>query len=199
MKSRLCATLVLIVLASGCATKGLHSEFDDVPVPRGLTYQPDRSVVIESPTIKAGELVYRGRLEPESLGLAMRTLVESNGWRHVNTTTSATDGTRQVYEKGGNALQVRVYEGLWFTYLTIGVSQTLQQATNQTDQQATSQTADGTARGSAAAASSPERVANPTMAGVDPSAGAPGTRETPRSEPSFAQRVKDFFNNLFPR
>src|SRR5205809_182913 len=107
MKSRLCATLVLILLASGCATKGLHSEFDDVPVPRGLTYQ--------------------------------------------------------------------------------------------TDQQATSQTADGTARGSAAAASSPERVANPTMAGVDPSAGAPGTRETPRSEPSFAQRVKDFFNNLFPR
>ena len=99
MKSRLCATLVLILLASGCATKGLHSEFDDVPVPRGLTYQPDRSVVIESPTIKAGELVYRGRLEPESLGLAMRTLVESNGWRHVNTTTSAPDGTRQVYEK----------------------------------------------------------------------------------------------------
>src|SRR5256885_16822845 len=112
MKSRLCATLVLMLLATGCATKGLRSEFDDVPVPRGMTYQPDRSVVIESPTIKAGELVYRGRLEPESLGLAMRTLLESNGWRHVNTTTSAKDGTRQVYEKGGNALQVRVYEGL---------------------------------------------------------------------------------------
>src|SRR5438046_4886601 len=82
MKSRLCTTLVLMLLASGCATKGLRSEFDDVPVPRGMTYQPDRSVVIESPTIKAGELVYRGRLEPESLGLAMRTLLESNGWRH---------------------------------------------------------------------------------------------------------------------
>jgi hypothetical protein len=191
MKSRLCATLVLILLASGCATKALRSEFDDVPVPRGLTYQPDRSVVIESPTIKAGELVYRGRLEPESLGLAMRTLLESNGWRHVNTTTSAKDGTRQVYEKGGNALQVRVYEGLWFTYLTIGVSQTLQQATSQTE--------DRTARGSAAAISGPERVTNPAMAGVDASASAPNTQETPRSEPSFAQRVKDFFNNLFPR
>src|SRR6266513_6552937 len=136
MKSRLCATLVLLLPASGGATQGLHSEFDDVPVPRGLTYQPDRSVVIESPTIKAGELVYRGRLEPESLGLAMRTLLESNGWRHVNTTTSAKDGTRQVYEKGGNALKVRVYEGLWFTYLAVGVSQTLQ---------AMSQTEEGTA------------------------------------------------------
>jgi len=191
MKSRLCATLVLMLLATGCATKGLRSEFDDVPVPRGMTYQPDRSVVIESPTIKAGELVYRGRLEPESLGLAMRTLLESNGWRHVNTTTSAKDGTRQVYEKGGNALQVRVYEGLWFTYLAVGVSQTLQQAMSQTEE--------GTARGSAAAASSPERVTNSTMAGVDPSASAPNTRETPRSEPSFTQRVRDFFNNLFPR
>ena len=191
MKSRLCATLVLMLLATGCATKGLRSEFDDVPVPRGMTYQPDRSVVIESPTIKAGELVYRGRLEPESLGLAMRTLLESNGWRHVNTTTSAKDGTRQVYEKGGNALQVRVYEGLWFTYLAVGVSQTLQQAMSQTEE--------GTARGSAAAASSPERVTNSTMAGADPSASAPNTRETPRSEPSFAQRVRDFFNNLFPR
>jgi hypothetical protein len=192
MKSRLCATLVLMLLATGCATKALRSEFDDVPVPRGMTYQQERSVVIESPTVKAGELVYRGRLEPESLGVAMRTLLESNGWRHVNTTTSAKDGARQVYEKGGNALQVRVYEGLWFTYLAIGVSQTRQQAASQTAE-ATSQTAGATS------------LTNPTMAGADasvsapnPSVSAPSSPE-PRSEPSFAQRVRDFFSNLFPR
>src|SRR5438105_14967310 len=109
MKSRLCATLVLMLLASGCATKGLRSEFDDVPVPGGMTYQPDRSVVIESPTIQAGELVSRGPLEPESLGVATRALLESNGWRPVNTTTSAADGIRQCYEPGGDALEVRVY------------------------------------------------------------------------------------------
>src|SRR5881398_1523739 len=143
MKSRLCVTLGLMLLTTACATTRLRSEFDDVPLPTGLIYQPQRSVVIESPSVKAAKLVYRGRLEPASLALAMRTLLESNGWRHVNTTTSAKDGTRQVYEKGGNALQVRVYEGLWFTYLTVGVSQTLQQAMSQTDQQATSQTADG--------------------------------------------------------
>jgi hypothetical protein len=179
MNSRLCATLVLMLLATGCATKALRSEFDDVPVPRGMTYQQERSVVIESPTVKAGELVYRGRLEPESLGVAMRTLLESNGWRHVNTTTSAKDGARQVYEKGGNALQVRVYEGLWFTYLAIGVSQTRQQAA--------SQTAEATS------------LTNPTMAGADASVSAPNPQEPPRSEPSFAQRVRDFFSNLFPR
>jgi hypothetical protein len=193
MKSRLCATLVLMLLATGCATKALRSEFDDVPVPRGMTYQQERSVVIESPTVKAGELVYRGRLEPESLGVAMRTLLESNGWRHVNTTTSAKDGARQVYEKGGNALQVRVYEGLWFTYLAIGVSQTRQQAASQTQE------------GTGAAVSSPERATNPTMAGADASVSAPSSQEpqadraTRSSEPSFAQRVRDFFSDLFPR
>src|SRR5204862_8111347 len=153
MKSRLCATLALMLLATGCATKGLRSEFDDVPVPRGMTYQPDRSVVIESPTIKAGELVYRGRLEPESLGLAMRTLLESNGWRHVNTTTSAKDGTRQVYEKGGNALEAHISEGFWFTYLVIGVSETVLTATAQTEP--------GTPRGAAPTVLDPPRSASP--------------------------------------
>jgi hypothetical protein len=194
MKSRLCATLVLMLLATGCATKALRSEFDDVPVPRGMTYQQERSVVIESPTVKAGELVYRGRLEPESLGVAMRTLLESNGWRHVNTTTSAKDGARQVYEKGGNALQVRVYEGLWFTYLAIGVSRTLQQAASQTQpQQAATQTQQAASQTEAATS-----LTNPTMAGADASVSAPNPPE-PRSEPSFAQRVRDFFSNLFPR
>src|SRR5216117_4240628 len=131
MKNQLCATLVLMLLATACATTRLRTGFDDVPLPRGLTYQPQRSVVIESPSVKAGELVYRGRLEPESLGLAMRTLLESNGWRHVNTTTSAKDGTRQVYEKGGNALEAHISEGFWFTHLVIGVSETVLTATTQ--------------------------------------------------------------------
>ena len=193
MKSRLCATLVLMLLATGCATKGLRSEFDDVPVPRGMTYQPDRSVVIESPTIKAGELVYRGRLEPESLGLAMRTLLESNGWRHVSTTTVAKDGTRQVFDKGGNALEVHIYEGLWFTYLTIGVSERLY----------------GAARASAATVSSQERGTSPSPTTVDvgTSVSAPLTPETPPAsdqprsspDPSFTQRVRSFFTNLFSR
>jgi len=193
MKNGLCATLVLMLLATACATSRLRSGFDDVPLPRGLTYQPQRSVVIESPSVKAAKLVYRGRLEPESLGLAMRTLLESNGWRHVSTTTVARDGTRQVYDKGGNALEVHIYEGLWFTYLTIGVSERLF----------------GAARASAAAVPNRERGTSPspTTANVDTSVSAPSTPETPPAsdqprsspDPSFAQRVRNFFTNLFPR
>jgi hypothetical protein len=199
MKSQLAATVALMVLATGCATTAPRSEFDDVPLPRGLTYQPQRSVVIESPSVKAAELVYRGRLEPESLALAMRTLLESNGWRHVNTTTAAKDGTRQAYEKGGNALGLHIYEGLWFTYLTIGVSRTLLQAANQVE--------NDTPRASAGTVVNPDKVTSSTTAGVDASVSAqPGPqtppaadRTTRSSEPSFVQRLKDFFIDLFPR
>jgi hypothetical protein len=199
MKNQLGPTVVLMLLVTGCATTPLRSEFDDVPLPRGLTYQPHRSVVIESPTVKAAELVYRGRLEPVSLGLAMRTLLESNGWRHVNTTTAAKDGTRQVYEKGGNALKVHVYEGLWFTYLTMGVAETLVTGTTPID--------NGAPRPSAGTVPYPERVASASTASVDASVADPQTPPTPAvsdrtkrsSETSFARRVKDFFTNLFSR
>jgi hypothetical protein len=179
MRNRVCATLVLMLLATACATTRLRSGFDDIPLPTGLTYESERSVVIESPTVKAAKLVYRGRLEPASLGLSMRTLLESNGWRHVNTTTEPKDGTRQVYEKGGNALEVHIYEGLWFTYLTLGVSETLLASTTAT---------------------------NPTAAGMDASVRtppaqdtSPGSDRTAGPQTSFAQRVRDFFSNLFSR
>src|SRR2546422_3626587 len=95
MKTPLCAVLALMLLATACATTRLRTEFDDVPLPTGLTYQPQRSVVIESPSVKAAKLVYRGRLEPASLGLVMRAMLESNGWRHVNTTTAAKDRSEE--------------------------------------------------------------------------------------------------------
>ena len=199
MKSRLCVTLGLMLLTAACATTRLRSEFDDVPLPTGLTYQPQRSVVIESPSVKAAKLVYRGRLEPASLALAMRAMLESNGWRHVNTTTAAKDGTRQVYEKGGNALEAHISEGFWFTYLVIGVSETVLTATTQIET--------GTPRAEAPTVPDQPRIASPATAGGDASLGPPSTQETPPAaerttanpETSFAQRVRDFFTTLFLR
>ena len=199
MKSRLCVTFGLMLLATACATTRLRSEFDDVPLPTGLTYQPQRSVVIESPSVKAAKLVYRGRLEPASLTLAIRAMLESNGWRHVNTTTAAKDGTRQVYEKSGNALEAHISEGFWFTYLVIGVSETLLTATNQTEP--------GSPQADAPTVPNQARIASPATAGGDASLGPPSTPETPPAaerttgspETSFAQRVRDFFTTLFSR
>ena len=122
-------TLVLmVVFAAACATprlRPIHSEFEDIPVPKGLVYQPANSLIIESPSAKAARLVYRGRITPDSLRLVLRMTLEANGWRHVNTSMTKDRGIVQVYEKAGNSLQVDIYEGLWFTYAAFGASQTL--------------------------------------------------------------------------
>ena len=125
---RLTALIVAAVIVAACASappRPPRSEFEDIPVPKGLTYQPDKSTIIESPSVKAARLVYRGRIEPESLAVAMRTTLEANGWRNVSSTTSARHGATQVYEKSGNSLQVQIWEGVWFTYVDLTASRAL--------------------------------------------------------------------------
>ena len=107
------------LLLAACASnppRAVRSEFEDIPVPKGLTYQQDESTVIETPNLKAGRHIYRGRLELDSLATAIRSTLEANGWRHVSSTKSSQHGTLQVYEKDGDSLQVQLWEGLWFTY-----------------------------------------------------------------------------------
>ena len=122
------AVIVAAALLAGCATastRTLRSEFEDIPVPKGLTYVEDQSTVIESPSVKAARLIYRGRIEPTSLGVAMRTTLEANGWRSVSATSAGGQGTTQVYEKSGNSLQVRVWEGWYYTYVELTASRVL--------------------------------------------------------------------------
>jgi hypothetical protein len=126
------AAFLVLALTAGCATtspKAARSEFEDIPVPKGLTYQPSKSTIIESPTVKAARLVYRGRLEVESLGIAMRTTLEANGWRHVSTTSAADHGVTQVYEKSQSSLEVRLLDGWWYTFVELTASRAQQQAT----------------------------------------------------------------------
>jgi len=123
------AALLLLALTAGCATSSsqpTRSEFEDIPVANGLTYQPSKSVIIESPTVKASRLVYRGRVEVDSLAVAMRTALESNGWRYVSSTSTADHGVTQVYEKAGNPLEVRLIDGWWYTYVEMTISRTRQ-------------------------------------------------------------------------
>jgi hypothetical protein len=130
---RTLASALLIVVLAGCATfapKSARNEFEDIPVPKGLAYMEDDSTIIESPSVKAAKLVYRGRVEPVSLGNAMRATLESNGWRHVSTATPSGKGTTQVYEKTGQALQVRVWESWYYTYVELTTSRTLMAPTS---------------------------------------------------------------------
>ncbi len=122
------AALLTVVVLTGCASapaRPVRSEFEDIPVPKGLNFQPDRSIVIESPNVKAARLVYRGRIQPDSLATAMRTTLEANGWRNVSSTAGGGQIATQVYEKGGNSLQVQIWEGLVFTYVELTASRAL--------------------------------------------------------------------------
>jgi hypothetical protein len=126
--TRALAAGLLVVMLTGCATfstKIARSEFEDIPVPKGLVYLDGDSTIIESPTVKAAKLIYRGRVEPVSLGNAMRSTLEANGWRYVSSASTSESGTTQVYDKPGNSLQVRLWEGWYYTYVELTASRTL--------------------------------------------------------------------------
>jgi hypothetical protein len=112
------ALLVAVVLAGCASMPQARSEFEDIPVPRGMEYKASMSTVIESPSVKAAKVVYRGRLEPTSLATVMRSMLETNGWRHVGTTT-ASGTSAQIFEKADTSVTVRIWEGWWYTYLEL--------------------------------------------------------------------------------
>jgi hypothetical protein len=136
MSKKSVATAVLVLaFAAGCASappKQVRSEFEDIPVPKGLSYQADKSTIIESPTVKAARLVYRGRLEVDSLSAAMRTTLEANGWRNVSSTAVSDHGVTQIYEKAGSSLEVRLVDGWWYTHVELTASRALQHAVTTT-------------------------------------------------------------------
>lgn len=120
---------IVLVALVGCAStppRPVQSGFEDVPVPRGLAFKADKSTIIESPSVKAARQVYAGRIEPDSLATAFRTTLEANGWRHITSTSAPSKGTTQVYEKGGNSLQLLIYEGWWNTYVEVTTTRVLQ-------------------------------------------------------------------------
>jgi hypothetical protein len=120
--------ILLVVLAPACAatrpTPSLTG-FEDIPIPSGLTYQPDRSITIEGPSAKAAHWVYRGRVKPDSLRLSVRTTLEANGWLHVSTGSAPGPVSVQTFEKSGNSVQFDIYEGTWYTYLVIGAARAI--------------------------------------------------------------------------
>ena len=121
---RLLIFLTIVSTVTACASsppRAQRSEFEDIPVPKGLELDWSRSTVIDPPTLKAARLFYKGRVTPDSLAVAYRSTLEANGWRHVSTTTTDR-GTTQVYEKAGSSLQVLIYEGWYYTWAEVSAT-----------------------------------------------------------------------------
>ena len=124
---RLLIFLTIVSTVTACASsppRAQRSEFEDIPVPKGLELDWSRSTVIESPTIKAARLFYKGRITPDCLAVAYRSTLEANGWRHVSTTTTDR-GTTQVYENAGSSLQVLIYEGWYYTWAEVSATRVI--------------------------------------------------------------------------
>ena len=122
---RIATAFMIALVLSACASspsRPQRSEFEDIPVPKGLELDSSKSTIIESPSVKAARLFYKGRVEPESLGTAFRTTLEANGWRHLSSTLSSGKGTTQIYEKAGSSLQVMIYEGVYYTWVEMSAT-----------------------------------------------------------------------------
>jgi len=88
----------------------------------------------KSPNVKAARLFYKGRIEPESLGVAFRTTLEANGWKHLSSTTASGKGMTQVYEKSGSTLQVMIYESWYYTWVEMSATRMVGPASAQLKQ-----------------------------------------------------------------
>ena len=116
----------VLVFGAGCVTaessRPARVEFEDIPIPSGLAYVEDKAVIIESPGVKAARLLYRGRVSVATLGPALRSGLEMSGWKNLSSTTTAPRGTVQTYEKERSALQLRMWEDIYFTYVEVTTS-----------------------------------------------------------------------------
>src|SRR6187401_691951 len=127
----LSATVLALTACASTPPRAQRSEFEDIPVPKGLAVDLDRSTIIESPNVKAARLFYKGRIEPDSLSVAFRTALEANGWKHLSSTTASGKGTTQIYEKSGSSLQVMIYESWYYTWVEMSATRMVGSASAQ--------------------------------------------------------------------
>lgn len=58
--------------------------FPDVPIPKELTYDVDKSFIYETQSLRVGVLVLSGNVELQSLEDYFKVNMGKNGWRFVN-------------------------------------------------------------------------------------------------------------------
>ncbi len=58
--------------------------FPDIPVPKELDFQREKSFIYETPNVKAGVLVLTGNVDVGSLETYFKVNMVKNGWRFVN-------------------------------------------------------------------------------------------------------------------
>jgi hypothetical protein len=58
--------------------------FPDIPVPKELKFEAEKSFIYEAAGLKAGVLVFSGNVDLESLKGYFKTAMARNGWKFLN-------------------------------------------------------------------------------------------------------------------
>ena len=102
MKKYVVLVLVVLLLATGCSTWNkltgqeeqpttkseasnmTYYSFPDIPIPKEMELNRDKSFVYETSTARTGLIVLKGNVDINSLEQYFRTNMAKNGWRFMN-------------------------------------------------------------------------------------------------------------------
>ena len=93
--------------------------FPDIVIPPELTFQRDKSFIYETPSLKAGVMLFSGNVEMGSIEAYFRTNMAKNGWRFVN--SYKTSDIILNFLKDERSSNIRIARGTFSTSVEIWV------------------------------------------------------------------------------
>ncbi|MDD3846438.1 MAG: hypothetical protein PHC90_08755 [Syntrophorhabdaceae bacterium] len=93
--------------------------FPDVPVPKEVEIVNERSFVYETPTFKAGVIVFSGNVDPSSVESYFKINMAKNGWRYIN--SFRYKDIVMNYAKDDKMCNIKISRGAFQTELEIWV------------------------------------------------------------------------------
>ena len=106
------------VTPSGAAN--YYYDFDDILVPRDMKLRPRSSFVVETPGIKAGILVFRGRVDAVSLTTFFTNNMLKDGWQMSS--SFRYQRTIMVFTKPDRDCIINIQDGRFTTDMEIWIA-----------------------------------------------------------------------------
>jgi len=95
-------------------------DFNDIPIPREISVQPDRSYVFVAGQIKMGFLTLRGRVDSNSLMNFFASALPHEGWRMK--AQFRYNRSLLIFDKQDKVCVIIIKEEAYYTYVEIYVS-----------------------------------------------------------------------------
>ncbi|TVM16648.1 hypothetical protein DPQ33_11655 [Oceanidesulfovibrio indonesiensis] len=97
-----------------------YYDFDDIPVPQEMELQGDASFILETPTERSGVMVFKGKVEIQSLRNYYINNMARENWNMRSAIKSSR--TILVFEKPGRYCIVTMMDGRFSTQMEIWVT-----------------------------------------------------------------------------